>query len=488
MPNSDKTEKKIICDTDELQANEQQIVNSYIRVYVNHLVKKFRNYNSDEFAISISGLDGLIDKDYMALTYLVEELRQSKFDIAFRGKKDHIDQINVDYTNVTNNKSYDLRYHIQDLVSTAVLSCKTDIPILGIIIMRIVAQIIIKSKTLYKAIVLDLDDTLWPGTLSEIGIDGVRENLSSEQGMPFITFMKFCRTLATELGIFVAICSRNNSDEINHAIENQLSESVFPLKNQIDCLVANNNDKSDNIGRIAKELSILPDSIVFIDDNQIARDEVRSVLPNVFVPDWSNHNELSTQLIAGCLFERADLSLNSQNRRKQYKIIRAERTQNALPELSIKVIDDNHHTESRKLYSKSNQFKISVNDDDFDSNLESLYFEIYRENGENLGICSAMTYTISDGTITLINWAISCRYFQIGVEEFILLHLKKITNRNKVFINYQESVHNLKAKEMLEKYCDVFKRDGKEIIASIEFTEDTVNNLRVNTNLRDVNE
>ncbi len=53
-----------------------------------------------------------------------------------------------------------------------------------------------------------------------------------------------------------------------------LDEEIFPLKNNIDCIVANDNDK---IGykEIAASLSILPKSIVFIDDNELIRDEVR---------------------------------------------------------------------------------------------------------------------------------------------------------------------------------------------------------------------
>ena len=61
----------------------------------------------------------------------------------------------------------------------------------------------------------------------------------------------------------------------------------------------------------------MPSSIVFIDDNKIVRDEVKQKVTEVFVPEWANHNELVTQLIAGCIFERVELSLNSQNRRKQ---------------------------------------------------------------------------------------------------------------------------------------------------------------------------
>lgn len=485
MPNSDKIDSTTICHACKSHADEEEAACSYVRVFLDHLVQKFRQYNSDKFTVCIEGANGLVQEGDGVMRYLLAKLKQSDFDIVFRGEKAHIDQIEVRYENSTSQQSYQFSYPIQDLVSTVALSGATGIPTIGILTMRIIAKIVVRSNILYKAIVLDLDYTLWPGTLSEIGLDGIKNNLSGEQGIPFIAFMKFCRALATELGVFIAICSRNDSGEVNDAIENQLPESIFPLRNQVDCLVANDNDKSENIASIAKELSILPEAIVFIDDNQIARDEVKTVLPGVFVPEWSSHNELLTQLMASCLFERAELSLTSRNRRRQYRIIRAERSQNFLPELFIRVFNDSDHIEAKRLYSKSNQFKISANDDKFEGNAISLYFEIYRANGENLGICSAITCTTSSGNVDVINWAISCRYFKIGVEEYVLLRLKEIASGGRALINYQESDHNLMVKEVLERYCDVFEKNGNQISASIEFTEDTIKNLRNCTNLKD---
>ena len=171
----------------------------------------------------------------------------------------------------------------------------------------------------------------------------------SEKGAPFIEFMKFIKILGNELGVFITICSRNELKLVESTIE-ELNDTIFPLKNQIDYIIANNNDKSENIRLVAEQLSILPSSIVFIDDNQIVRDEVRRKLTEVFVPEWKNHNELVTKLIAGCIFERIELSINSQNRKKQFRIIQTERIQNSLPKLSLKVINDNKHLESIKLY------------------------------------------------------------------------------------------------------------------------------------------
>ena len=45
--------------------------------------------------------------------------------------------------------------------------------------------------------------------------------------------MKFIKSIGNELGIFIAISSRNNFKSVESAI-NDLSEAIFPLKNQID--------------------------------------------------------------------------------------------------------------------------------------------------------------------------------------------------------------------------------------------------------------
>jgi FkbH-like protein len=460
----------------------QNFDNSFLCVYINDFVRKFRNYNKDEFIIAISGLKKFIPKDDNNLTWLFEQLKENNFKIEFEGNEENIHEIDITCKNITKNTSFNFKYQIHNLPTIVELSSKTDIHLIGIFITRIVAQIISKLKTLYKAIVLDLDDTLWKGTLSEDGIDKIIENMNSEKAIPFIEFMKFVKALGADLGIFIAISSRNDSKLVETLID-KLDVNIFPLKNQIDYIIANNNDKSENIRVISEQLSILPSSIVFIDDNQIVRDEVKQKWTEVFVPEWGNHNELVTKLIAGCIFERAELSINSQNRRKQFKIIQTERIQNSLPKLNVKVLNDDQHTESIKLYSKSNQFKFSLNDDNFNDNASSLYFEIIRENGENLGICSAITFSKTNDIIHINNWAISCRYFELGLEEFILLYIKKTANVTKILFDYQQTEYNKKVSEMIAKYSDVFKENDKKSTIEINFTKANIDTFNKNTNL-----
>lgn len=340
---------------------------------------------------------------------------------------------------------------------------------------------ICRLKTLYKAIVLDLDDTLWNGTLSEEGIDKVIANQKTTIGEQYIRFANFVKVLADNLGIYVAICSRNDSKMVSMAMD-VLNEEIFPLKRCIDCIVANNNDKSSNIKEIAASLSILPKSIVFIDDNELIRDEVRNNIPGICVPDWNTHEELITLLSIGCIFDRYELSLNAQNRRKQYKMIQVLRSSNHLPVLHVKAIRDTNHVIAAKLYKKTNQFNMSQQNSLFAKDVISVYFEIYRPTGESLGICSALSYIIDNNMIAVENWAISCRFFEIGLENFILMYLIEKAKGKRIMFKYNRNEYNGKATSMVVSN-EEFKCVSENTYIEYSYTQSTKDKLRSKTNL-----
>ena len=327
-----------------------------------------------------------------------------------------------------------------------------------------------------------MDDTIWNGTIGEIGIQEIEANLRSYEGKPYINFMNFVKILAEELGVFVAICSKNSTKIVQTALET-FDKEIFPLKGQIDCVVANYNDKSTNIQNIAKQLSILPNSIVFIDDNPIVRDEVRKHLSGVFVPEWDNHNELITLLISCCIFDRFELSFKSRNRRRQFEILRGEKAKCSLPKLYVKINKDSDHIESSKLYAKSNQFRFARKQEQNTNEKHSVFFELYRDNGEKLGICSTITYTKIGSHFLVDNWAISCRYFEIGLEEFILLYIIQLSEGKPIYFLFQETGLNLKALELINKYPDMFVKVVDEDKLEFVFSSEMCSRLIENTNL-----
>lgn len=455
----------------------------YIDFYIADVIKAFRRYSSNPINVKIYGVTDFIDFEDINVKYTLENLRNYDIFVIFEGNHDSVSIINVLGEDMKTGATWSFDYAIQDTFGQIVLSSKTDISVGNLILLKLLSLLISRIKTLYKVIVLDLDDTLWNGTLSEIGKEQIAKNLYSELGMPFISCMKFIRSLAVNLGIYVAICSKNDIKEVTSAID-YLDKDIFPIKNQIDCIVANFNDKSQNLKLIAEQLSVLTSSLVFIDDNQIVRDEVKSKLPEICVPEWSTHGELMTLLNFGCLFERNELSLAAQNRRRQYKILQSERVNNTLPFLRIRIVDDLHHLQAIKLYSKSNQFKFSQNNKNFNENSVSLQFEVFRASGENLGLCSALTYVTDKDYLKVKNWAISCRYFEIGLEEIILKYLIDISKNRRIYFEFKETVYNQRAVMLIKKYSDAFYIvNDNACLMEFVYTENIIKQLCQNTNL-----
>lgn len=463
------------------------MVNKYIDVYIDSYVRSFRVFITDKYMVRIGGLANFITANDYDLSLLLHKLQTYGFEVTLSRGQDTMDEIQVECHREGNARKELLEdkfgYKIENLITTIFLSSKTGISIVGILVMQIISRIICKSRIMYKAIVLDLDDTLWKGTLAEDGADAIIQNLRSDEAAPFISFMRFIQAMAKELGLYVAICSRNDTKDVLSAIE-KLDENEFPLKGQIDCIIANYNDKSENIKIIARQLSILTNACVFIDDNQIVRDEVRENLPEVFVPEWKSHDELLTLLMTCCVFDRFELSLKSRNRKRWYEVLQKEREKSYLPQLFVKANDDINHVESVRLYAKSNQFKFTTQKEVFDG-CKSVTFEIYRDNGENLGICSAITYTEDEQNIHVLNWAISCRYFEIGLEEYILIYISTLAGWRNITFAFNDNGFNGRAVALIDKYKSYFTQDNGN--GNICFIPDIqlISDMQLNTNLKE---
>ena len=464
-----------------IMAKIESPVNKYIGAYISSYVRPYRGFVKSRYAVNIAGLADFIAADDHGLSYLLCELQKHGFEVTISNGRDTIDGVHVKYTIIENANTAFFEYKIENLISTIYLSSKTGISIVGILVMQIISRIICKFRTMYKAIILDLDNTIWAGTLAEDGIDIIKQNLRSDDAFPFVVFMRFIRVLAEELGLYVALCSRNDIKKVLSAIDG-LTEKEFPLKGQIDCVVANYNDKSKNIKAIAQRLSILTSACVFVDDNQIVRDEVRQNLPDVFVPDWNCHDELLTLLLTCGVFDRFELSLKYRNRRRLYAVLQQEREKSSLPQLFVNVRDDMEHVEAMRLYVKSNQFKLAEKEKSYEG-CKSLVFEIYRDNGENLGVCSAVTFTEDEQNVHVLNWAISCRYFEIGLEEYILMYILALANKRTITFAFTGTGFNGKVIELIERYKNNFIRKNGNICFIPN--DQLLDEMLLNTNLKE---
>ena len=132
-----------------------------------------------------------------------------------------------------------------------------------------------------KCLVLDLDNTLWGGVVGEDGFEGIHLGLSSP-GNSFIAFQQAILDVHNK-GVILAINSRNNEEDAFSVIRRH--PNMILKEHHFAAFRINWKDKAENIKEIAQELNIGIDSIVFLDDDETNRELVRTLHPEVAVPE-----------------------------------------------------------------------------------------------------------------------------------------------------------------------------------------------------------
>ncbi len=126
-----------------------------------------------------------------------------------------------------------------------------------------------------KLVCVDLDDTLWPGVLAEQGeIDpGMVEGWS-------IGFAE-ALTILRKRGVILAIVSKNDETFIEQAFPRlfgaRLKLDWFPIRK------INWDPKPDNLREAIAEANVLPESVLFIDDNPVERAQALEAIPGLRV-------------------------------------------------------------------------------------------------------------------------------------------------------------------------------------------------------------
>jgi len=77
-------------------------------------------------------------------------------------------------------------------------------PVYGDLVARLLAASLGRSA---KALVLDLDNTLWGGVIGDDGLEGIKLGQGSALGEAFVAFQRYARDLSKR-GVILAVCSR----------------------------------------------------------------------------------------------------------------------------------------------------------------------------------------------------------------------------------------------------------------------------------------
>jgi FkbH-like protein len=176
------------------------------------------------------------------------------------------------------------------------------------------------SGRIAKALVVDLDNTLWGGVVGEDGLAGIQVG-AEYPGAMYQALQRAVLDMARR-GILLAICSKNNFEDAMEALQHHSGMLLRPshfASIRINCM-----DKFTILREIAAELNIGIDSLAFLDDNPAERESIKAELPEVMVIDLPDDAaQFADTLRDFPALERLKLSAEDRERNDLYATERA---------------------------------------------------------------------------------------------------------------------------------------------------------------------
>ena len=306
------------------------------------------------------------------------------------------------------------------------------VPDLAFNLSNIMKSIYGKNK---KALVLDLDNTLWGGIVGDDGPENIEIGEETPVGQVYAEFQSYLKQLK-KMGILLTIDSKNTEEVAVKGLDRPdsvLSPDDFLIKK------INWMPKDRNLTEIAQEINIGRDSLVFVDDNPAERHIVKMNVPEVSVPEIGKPEQYIQVLDRSGFFEVTAFTGDDLARNEMYKANLQRQQQKASfsdyneyltsleMEAEIDAFDPMYFARIAQLTNKSNQFNLttkrcSVSDIEnitADSNYITLYLRLKDRFGDN-GVVSIMFGHKQGEQFHIDLWLMSCRVLKRDVENVMM--------------------------------------------------------------------
>ncbi|MDO4565826.1 MAG: HAD-IIIC family phosphatase [Oscillospiraceae bacterium] len=290
-------------------------------------------------------------------------------------------------------------------------------------------------KSLYgknkKALVCDLDNTLWGGAVGDEGAEGLALGLESPEGMAYLDMQRYASELPG-IGILLAVNSKNEEAAAKSGFGHP---SALLKPGDFAAFKANWEPKDRNLADIARELNIGADALVFADDNPAERELVRRSLSEVAVPELSVSEFFAETVANAGYFEVTSLSEDDAKRAAMYR----ENARRAAAETAFADYGDYLRSLEMKAFlapfseraaerisqlaNKTNQFNLTTRRYAAgellglarDGRHLSLTARLEDRFGDN-GLVSELLAALKGDTAEIELWVMSCRVFKRELE------------------------------------------------------------------------
>lgn len=305
-----------------------------------------------------------------------------------------------------------------------------------------------------KAIIVDLDNTLYNGIIGEDGVESVMLAEEHKELQKMLIEYK-------NSGFLLAICSKNELADVENLF-NTRKDFVLKLKD-FSCIKANWEAKDKNIIEIAQIFNIGLDSMLFIDDNIAEIENVRHLgIKTLFAKNAAYTKEAlklypqlsKNTIIKEDILRSADLLANAKRQELQ-NLTPQLYFENLSLNLDFSINDINNIQRITELLNKTNQFISNYTRPTITQVQEWLYDDNYciisvamKDRLSDSGNIAIIVGRMTNNTIEIIDIAVSCRALGRKLESIILflsfeLICKKLNqNTSTLKIYYQKGARN----------------------------------------------
>lgn len=337
---------------------------------------------------------------------------------------------------------------------------------------NVVNTVLATKGKVTKAIVVDLDNTLWGGIIGDDGLEGIAIG-DTGVGEAHLQFQKYLAALK-DRGYVLAVNSKNEEAAALSPFEQH--PNMFLKRDDFSAFVANWNDKASNLEYIADTLNLGIDSFVFIDDSAFEREQVSSAHKSVKTPELSEEPAEYVRLLEQMhLFETVSFSEEDRKRALLY-LEEAKRSQakmsfgnidDYLKSLEMQVTCSRFTPETlpriEQLIQRSNQFNLRTQRysklecekrmKDTDHFL-SLSFSLKDKFGD-YGLVGVVCADYLKDSLFVSELVMSCRVLKRGMEQFMMNLLVEEAKRKKLLYVKGEYIPTAKNK-LVSAFYDHF--------------------------------
>lgn len=373
------------------------------------------------------------------------------------------------------------------------------IPYLSFNVANVIKSLYGKNK---KAFNLDLDNTLWGGIVGDDGAENIEIGQETSLAQTYSEFQSYLKK-HKQLGVILTVNSKN--EEANAVSGFERPDSVLKMDDFVN-FKANWNPKSMNLSETAAELTLLPESFVFVDDNPAEREIIRAQVPGVAIPEIDTVEDYINIIDKSGFFEVTNLSKDDLKRNEMYK----ENAQRAALQASFENYADYlkslemkgeiqnfipmYMSRIAQLTNKSNQFNLTtkrytqaeIEQAESDDSRITLYGKLSDKFGDN-GVVSIVIGRIDDekkDTLHMELWLMSCRVLKRDMEFAMMDELvskAKARGIKKILGYYYPTAKNAMVKDFygLQGFSKISEDEQGNTVWEFIITDDYENKQHV---------